>query len=453
MKKLYLLLFAACALACTGPRSREVAQAEPPVFEEHFTDSTLRLDYVFCGDAKHQAIYLQGMVKTGPWAGRRQNLQEPLLRGNGQIRVKDSKTGAVLYSNSFSTLFQEWLDYEEAQNTQRAYENVFLVPFPKDTVQVEVVLTDKHGKQSSSICHTVAPDDILIRQMRENPYKQVLLCGGGAPESTIDIAIVSEGYTAAEEELFFVDATRARDALLAHEPFKSHAGQFTIRAVFVPSQASGPSIPHNGEWHNTLAASHFDTFYSERYLTTSSIQNVHDALGTIPFEHVIVMVNTPVYGGGGIYNNITIMGSGHPTFNQVLVHEFGHAFAGLADEYFYGEQTETPYPADTEPWEPNITTLKDFGSKWQDMLPDCAPIPTPVDSIENTDVRKIWNTLTKEQKTVLNRKLGVYEGAGYMPHGVYRPVQECRMKINECEEFCPVCTRAIERMTEYYTAP
>ena len=445
MKRVLLLAF--LVLCACGQRTQQVWPE--PVFEEHFTDSTLRLDYVFCGDAEYTAIYLQGMVKTGPWAGRRHNLAHPLLRGNGQVLVKEPATGAVLYANSFATLFQEWQGYEEAQHTQKAFENCLLVPFPRDTVDVEVLLSDSHGKISARMSHRVVPEDILIRRAREVDSRTIW--GGGPVEGAIDIVVLAEGYTAAEEEKFQADATRAREALLGHEPFATRADDFTIRTVFAPSEDSGPSIPHLGQWHSTVADSHFDTFYSERYLTTSSMQKVHDALGTVPFEHIIVLVNTPVYGGGGIFNNVTIMGSDHPTFNQVLVHEFGHAFGGLGDEYFYGEQTETPYPADTEPWEPNLTTLKDFASKWQDMLPAGTPIPTSVDNIELQDVRKIWAKLSPEQKELLNTKLGVYEGAGYQAHGVYRPVQECRMKINECDHFCPVCTRAIERMIDYYT--
>ena len=453
-KQLFVFWAAVCAALCScgvQNKAQHRAEVQAPVFEEHFTDSTLRLDYVFCGDAQHQAIYLQGMVKTGHWAGRRHNLQEPLLRGNGQVLVKDPSSGDVLYSNSFSTLFQEWQDYEEAQSTPKAFENCILVPFPKEAVRVEVELTDRHGKVSSRISHLVSPEDILIRCIEPQPYEMRVLWEGGPIEGAIDIAILSEGYTAEEKDLFFADAARARDALLKHAPFSDRASSFTMRAVFAPSQSSGPSVPHRGEWHNTLVDSHFDTFYSERYLTSSSLQKVHDALGTVPFEHIIVLVNTPVYGGGGIYNSLTIMGSGHPTFDQVLVHEFGHAFGGLGDEYFYGEQTETPYPADTEPWEPNLTTLKDFASKWKDMLSAGTPVPTPVDSLERVDVRRIWHTFTQEQKDMLNMKVGVYEGAGYQAHGVYRPVQECRMKINECERFCPVCTRAILRMIDYYT--
>ena len=444
MKRLFALLLALLPLS---------AHAGEPAFDRYFVNATLRLDYVFCGDALHQSIYLQDMVRTGDWAGRRNHLAEPLLAGNGQIRVLEPGTGRVLYANGFSTLFQEWQATPEADRVQRAYENCFQVPFPKVPVEVEIRLTDIHGRPCAELRHAVRPDDILIRQQQDNGYQNKELAWGGSLEGAVDIVILSEGYTASQKRKFFSDAARARDALFAHEPFASRKGEFTVRAVFAPSQESGPSQPHEGRWNNTAVGSHFDTFYTDRYLTTSSMQKVYDAIGNVPFEHVIVLVNTPVYGGGGIYNNVTIMGSDHASFKPVLVHEFGHAFAGLADEYAYdSEGNDCIYPADTEPWEPNITTLHDFAAKWADLLPEGTPLPTPVDAIETQqDVRRIWQTLSPEVKASLNGKVGVYEGAGYQMKGVYRPVQECRMRMNECEEFCPVCLRAINAMIDYYT--
>ena len=421
------------------------------VFGDSFTDATLRLDYVFCGDASHQEIYLRQICRTSEWAGRRENLPEPLLRGNGQIRVLDPDTGECLYANSFSSLFQEWTVTEEATRVPRAFENSFQIPCPRQPVQVEVTLLDTRGQVSARVVHPLDPADILIRPLADNGLPVQEVWKGGSIEEVIDIVIVSEGYTALEEVKFFHDARRAADALFSHEPFASRKERFAVRTVFAPSAQSGVSVPHEGSWKSTVASSHFDTFYSERYLTTSSIWSVWDSIGTVPFEHVIVLANTAVYGGGGIYNNITIMNSDHETFVPVLVHEFGHAFGGLGDEYFYDDQFETQYPAGTEPWEPNLTTLTDFQSKWADMLPKGTRIPTPVDALEKQDVRPIWNTLTQAQKDLLNLKIGVYEGGGYQSKGVYRPVQECRMKINECERFCPVCERAIVRMIDYYT--
>ena len=442
MKRILTMITALLAVAA-GVRAQD--------FDRDFENATLRLDYVFCGDNAHQAIYFQQALRTSEWAGRRKNLSEPLLEGNGQIRVLDPETGECLYANSFSTLFQEWQVTEEALHVQRAFENCFQVPFPKRPVDIEVFLLDTHRKRSSYLKHRIDPSDILIRKVADNGLRSSVIWQVGSLEKTIDIVVVSDGYLPFEEATFYGDADRVAKALFRHEPFASNRNRFTIRAVFAPSRDSGTSIPREGDWKDTAAETHFDTFYSDRYLTTSSMQKVYDLIGTVPFEHVVVLVKTPIYGGGGIYNSLTVMPSDNPTFNAVMVHEFGHAFGGLADEYAYGDQVDTMYPADTEPWEPNITTLHDFASKWQDMLPEETPVPTEPDALDKQDVRRIWNTFTQEQKDLLNLKLGVYEGAGYQSKGVYRPVQECRMRINECDEFCPVCARAIVRMIDFYT--
>ena len=420
-------------------------------FDADFEDATLRLDYVFCGDNAHQAIYFQQALRTSAWAGRRHRLDELALEGNGQIRLLDPESGACLYAHPFSTLFQEWQATEEATRMQRAFENCFQVPFPRRPVDVEITLMDTHRQVCARMRHRIDPADILIRRCAPNGLSSAVVWQGGPLPETVDIVVVSEGYAASEKAKFYADAERLAQALFHHEPFASYRDRFSVRAVFAPAAGSGVSVPRLDRWLDTPAASHFDTFYSDRYLTTSAQQKVYDLIGTVPFEHIIVLANTALYGGGGIFNSLTIMNSDHPTFNAVIVHEFGHAFGGLADEYAYGDQVETYYPADTEPWEPNITTLHDFASKWADLLPAGTPVPTPLDALEQQDVSRIWHTLTPEQKAMLNGGIGVYEGAGYQPRGVYRPVQECRMRINECEDFCPVCTRSLVRLIEFYT--
>lgn len=421
-------------------------------FEDHFTDGTLRLDYVFCGDVHHQSIYFSRAYRTGQWAGRRQHLAEVALQGNGQVRVLDPESGDILYVNGFSTLFQEWQATEEAAHVQKAFENCLQVPFPSHPVDVEVILLDTHAKVSSRLKHRIDPKDILIRASADNGLQVAPVLESGSLQEAIDIVIVAEGYALPDRGKFFHDARRAVDALFSHEPFKSYKKRFNVRAVFAPSADSGVSIPGRGEWKETAVRSHFDTFYSDRYLTTSSMWTLYDLIGTVPFEHVIVLANTAKYGGGGIFNSVTIMNSDHPTFVPVLVHEFGHAFGGLADEYAYGDNPETMYPTDTEPWEPNLTTLVDFDAKWADLLPEGTPVPTPLDKLEEQDVRRIWHTLSADEKASLNSRVGVFEGGGYQTKGVYRPVQECRMRINECEEFCPVCYRHLVRMIGFYTS-
>jgi hypothetical protein len=183
---------------------------------------------------------------------------------------------------------------------------------------------------------------------------------------------------------------------------------------------------------------------------TSQMQRLFDILSGVPFEHAIILVNSDTYGGGGIYNQLTVTTSDHATFQQVLVHEFGHAYGGLGDEYYYDDSYESMYPSDTEPWEPNLTTLVDFQSKWADLLPKGTQVPTPPISLPN--YRNIKTEKERQQLSSATQRVGVYEGGGYQSHGVYRPAQECRMKINEVEHFCPVCSRALVRITDFQTA-
>ena len=305
---------------------------------------------------------------------------------------------------------------------------------PKDTAEVTVELYNNHQEVTATFTHEVLPTDILIRHIGERnitPYRTLRQ----AKDTTrcIHIAYIAEGYQQEEMEQFLQDAKEADDAIFAHEPFKSMSERFQVIAVMPPSIESGTSEPANGIWKETALHAHFDTFYSDRYLTTLHLKDMHDLLAGTPYEHIIVLVNTEKYGGGGILNSYNLAMTHHPFYRQVVVHEFGHSFGGLADEYDYDSQEETLYPADTEPWEPNLTTLVNFESKWKDMLPKGTKIPTRPDGKN------------------LTTKVGVYEGGGYQKRGVYRPTQECRMKINEVKEFCPVCQRALRRLINFYT--
>lgn len=405
-------------------------------FNDFFINGTLRIDYTFSGDSKKQDIYLDKLNVIPGWYGKKQHLSELPVEGNGQITVRSHRTGEVIYRNSFSTLFQEWLSYDEAETTKKSFENVFLVPMPKDTVDVTVDLRNNRREIMASFTHRVVPSDILIRHIGEKditPYTTLQK----ATDTTrcINIAYIAEGYTKEEMHTFINDAKEATDALFAHEPFKSKRPCFNIIAVEAPSRESGTSEPAKGIWKNTALHSHFDTFYSDRYLTTLNLKELHDWLAGTPYEHIIVLVNTDKYGGGGILNSYNLSMTHHEQFKPVVVHEFGHSFGGLGDEYAYDFEDIPMYPHDVEPWEPNLTTLKDFKGKWEDMILPGTPVPTP---------------LSDNPETIQTR-IGVFEGAGYSMKGVYRGVQDCRMRTNSNPEFCDVCKRALTRLIEFYT--
>jgi hypothetical protein len=404
-------------------------------------DYTLRLDYIFSGDATHTEISLAKMGRLEGWWGRTVNMDNLLLRGNGQIILRDSATSQVLYCTSFSTLFSEWQCTPEALHTRKAFENVYLVPMPQATAYVTVNILDKRDSITASMTHIVHPDDILIRPVA-SPYtldKCRYVHKGGDSKEAIDIAIVGEGYTKEEMDIFYRDAKETADQILSYEPFKGKADKLNFIAVPVESKESGVSIPLKGEWKQTAFSSHFSTFYSDRYLTTLHLFDLHDALASVPYEHIIILANTDNYGGGGILNSYVLTAAHNRWAMPVVVHEFGHSFAGLADEYFYDDGTDQ-YDLHTEPWEPNITTLVNFDSKWKDLV-EKSGIVTKADQR-----LPAYRTLVES-----DYKVGIYEGGGYLSEGIYRPYPTCRMRDNTYPLFCPVCQRAISRMIDYQT--
>ena len=420
------ILFLLCLIAVSSTRAQ--------VFADHFADKTLRVDYIFNGNASGQAICLDGLSALPTWAGRKHHLAELPLQGNGQIVMRNAASGKTIYTTSFSSLFQEWLETDEARNVTKGFENTFLLPYPLQPVEIEITLLDPRRNVRASMKHIVHPNDVLIEQKGNShitPHKYLL--HNDSPEKCIDVAILAERYTLQEMQTFYEDADIACKSIFDHEPFKSMKKRFNVVAVASPSTDSGVSVPRLNEWKHTAFGSHFSTFYSDRYLTTSRVKAIHDALAGIPYEHIIILANTEEYGGGGIYNSYTLTTAHHPMFRPVVVHEFGHSFGGLADEYFYDNDVMTDtYPLDIEPWEQNISTQVDFAAKWKDMLSENTPVPTPAEVSENYPT-------------------GVYEGGGYSAKGIFRPAENCRMRTNEYPAFCPVCQRALRRIIEFYT--
>ena len=385
-------------------------------FEAFFCDSTLRLDYIFAGDCHQQHIYVDQMAMSPRWYGRRSRLDEVPLKGNGSITVTNSENGKVIYRHTFSTLFQEWLSTAEAKTTAKSFENVFLIPYPKHPITISVELRDYHDQPMAIMMHDVNPRDIMIRRLIPKTSYFTLQQAADTTKC-IHIAYVAEGYTALQLDQFLQDCRVANEALFSHEPFRSMRQRFNIVALLSASNDSDVSQPGKGVWLDTALDSHFDTFYSERYLTTLHLKKLHDVLAGAPYEHIIVLANTAHYGGGGIYNSYNLSYTRGSQFRPVVVHEFGHSFGGLADEYPYGDD-DPMYFSDTEPWEPNLTTHPE-NPKWQDLINQ--------------------------------GKASVIEGGGYLSKGVWRAQENCRMRTNEHPDFCPVCQQALTRLIDFYT--
>lgn len=412
MMRRQVFLFYLLLLSCTAATAQQ--------FDDYFTDQTLRVDYLFSGDHNTQNIAVDELLVEPRWYGKRHRLAEVPVEGNGQITVRDHHSGRVIYRNSFSTLFQEWQQEPEALNKVKSFENVFLVPMPKDTADITLDLRNNRREISSSMTHQIVPSDILIRPIG---YKDVTsfetLQKASDSTNCIHLAYLAEGYQASEMNTFIADARTAMEALFAHEPYKSMRQYFNIIAVKSPSKESGASEPGKGIWRNTALNSHWDTNYSERYLTTSHLKDMHNWLAGTPYEHILVLVNSERYGGGGVLNSYVLSSTHNKWSKPVVVHEFGHSFAALADEYAYEGDAVDMYPLDVEPWERNITTKVDFTGKWENLIGK-------------------------------DKRAGLYEGAGYKLKGVYRGYPDCRMRTNEIPEFCPACQQATRKLIEFY---
>jgi len=410
-----------------------ILSAQPqPVYEQYFTNERLRLDITFAGDLNTQSVFLENLHKEEFWSGSKKNLVDPFDYGDYYYKVFNSNN-ELIFSKGFNTLFREWRTTAEAKTTKRSFASSYWIPFPKEAVKVVFYERLKEtGKLVELESFNIDPNDKLISMEVENDFKINKIIYNGVPSDKVDLLFIAEGYTQEQMDKFRADAERFAGYLFDIEPYKSRKEDFNIWAVESVSKDSGTDIPHQNIWKNTVLSSNFYTFYIDRYLTVSDQRGVASVASNAHCDAMYVIVNTEKYGGGGIYNFYGLSMADNRVAAEVFVHEFGHSFAGLADEYYTSEVAyEEFYNFNVEPWEPNITTLVDFSKKWEAMITTGAPIPTPND---------------ESYKGVV----GLFEGGGYMAKGIYRPVFNCRMKANNAESFCPVCTAAINRMIDYY---
>ena len=403
-------------------------------YNDYFLDKACRVDFHFCGNAHQTNVFMDNVKMETFWGGRRSNLSEDLNLGDFRFRVLDSISSKQIYTDGFSALYREWLTTPEALKTSKCFEQTIQFPFPKKSVTLIIEKRLNIDQWAELFRYELSPTDKLIQHITPIEVPIKIIAKKTTSDKAIDIAVIAEGYTAKEKRKFFHDAQRLAENLLTHEPFTKYKSRINIYAIAAPSEESGISLSPDSIWRNTAVGSHFFTFYEPRYLTTTNTYEVRDLAALVPYDAIYVLANTSTYGGGGIYNSYALTAAGNKLSTQVTVHEFGHSFAGLADEYFYEKQDalDGMYNIKNEPWEPNITSLIAFDLKWKSQLPEGTLIPTPV-----TDENKI--------------KIGVFEGAGYLTKGMYRPFFDCRMRTNKAPEFCPVCQQAVERRIRFLT--
>lgn len=408
-----------------------LAQAQL-IFDDHFTDRTMRFDFILAGNSESTKVFPVSVNSEPFWGGSLQKLTDPFNYGNFRYEVFDAATGTLLYSKGFCTLYQEWQTTAEAKRIEKSFHEVATFPFPKNKVRFILSIRGRDGLFTRLYETEIDPASYFIINEKPDEALATRIYGSGDPHTSLDIAFLSEGYTKGEMEKFRADVKRMADILFMEAPFDKYRDRINIWAVEAPSQESGTDVPGEGIYVNTALNSSYYTFDVDRYLTTQDIGTVNDYAAAAPHDQIVVLINSPRYGGGGVYNYYSAVTSDHKLTPQVFTHEFGHGFAGLADEYYSSEVAyEEFYPLDVEPWEPNITTMVNFESKWKELIARSVPVPTP-----NT---KKYTGVT-----------GLFEGGGYSAKGIFRPSFDCRMKSNEAESFCEVCQRAIESMILFY---
>ncbi len=406
-------------------------------FDQFFEDKTLRIDYYSTGTRIGETISLDAIREEPIWAGSKTNLLDRFNRGKYMVKVFDLATNNLIFSKGYATLFGEWLTTDEAaKGFQRSLHNSVLMPFPKNKVQVTISTRDEENILREIYSITIDPKTSDIR--KDRPYKNLnvdRILYHGDPSEKVDLLIIGDGYAKNEIEKLKRDADRFTDILFRHSPFKEKKDQFNVWIIEAVSEDSGPDDPRKGLFRSTAIGSSFNTFDSARYLTTPENRMMRDIASNAPYDAILIMVNTSQYGGGGIYNQFSVFASDNEYDAYLLVHEFGHGFAGLADEYYSSQVSYSEfYPPGVEPCEPNITALLDKENlKWKDLVTSGVPIPTPEDKQKYNDV------------------VGCFEGAGYAAKGLYRPMIDCKMFSKGDTDFCPVCKRAIQDMINFYS--
>jgi len=399
-------------------------------FDKFFGEGSLRVDYFHGGNSTEEFISNDALYHEPFFGGSKINLIDSFNYGHYKYEVYDSLTNKLIYSRGYSTLFGEWRFTAEAKQYRRTFSESVIMPFPKKSIKLVFYKRLKNMEWEKLYVRNINPQDYIIRPQQNLIIKAQKVHYSGDPATKVDIVLLAEGYTADEQEKFMKDAERFKDYLLSWAPFNKMKDRFNIWVVPVVSLESGTDIPGTNVWKNTAFDSHFYTFGTERYINTVNNKAVRDAAANAPYDQIYILANTPKYGGAGIFNYYSICTADNRSSGFVFCHEFGHAFAGLGDEYGADGSVEDFYDLSYEPWEPNLTTLVDFSKKWKSMVSEKTPIPTP-DTQENSKV------------------VGAFEGAGYVQKGVYRPVHDCSMRSIRDDDFCPVCTKAIIDMINF----
>ena len=449
-------------------------------FDDFFIDKTMRIDYYHTGNVGQEIIALDRVVSDGPWPGSRTRLVDTMNLGKYLVEVVDRETNQVIYSRGFASVYGEWETTDEAKEHAGTFSESVRFPWPKKPVQVVLKKRDKQFAFQQIWSTLVDPNSRFVNPSDRKPAGKVWnVIENGPASEKVDLLVIGEGYTEAELPKFHNDVKRLVGKLFATEPFKSRQKDFNVRALDVISPVSGVHRPRTGDNRRTTTGVQYNIFDSERYVLSLDDRAMRDVASSAPYDFLEILVNEKQYGGGGIFRDQATAAVDTGFAEYVFVHEFGHHFAGLGDEYYTSDVSyETGAGEHPEPWEPNVTA-NGAHPKWFDLIAAQTPLPTPWDKaafekhsaeyqaerrkLRNANVpesqmdelfrrEQVWETKFLGEQTYAG-KVGAFEGAGYEAHGLYRPEIDCIMFTRDEVGFCRVCSRAISRMIDEYSRP
>lgn len=444
----------------------------PSAFDADFTGETMRVALYQVGDAREELVTLHQVYRDGPWAGPQSPLLDPFGYGRYAATLLDAATRRPIYSRGFDSMFGEYRTTGPAlEGKKRVFERALRLPWPRRPAVLEIGRRNHRNELETIFSTTVDPSDYHL--IKEAPgagdwvYEAVK---NGEPRNQVDLVFVGEGYTAADRDKFKADVDRVAGWLFSYEPYKRLQGRFNVTGVLRPSPERAMDEPRQRVFRKTTLNASFNAFDTDRYMLVEENHAVREIAAQVPYDTIVILVNSARYGGGGIYEDYCVTTVDHARSRAVFIHEFGHSFAGLADEYYASDVAYNDfYPKGVEPLEPNITALLDPANlKWKDQVTPGVPIPTPYGKEERealqAGLRKARQAGDEAAVTSLTARLaaldarfqgvrdavGAFEGAGYASKGLYRPAWYCLMIASPKDEFCPVCQGAIERMIRHH---
>ncbi|HEV3217075.1 MAG TPA: M64 family metallopeptidase [Vicinamibacterales bacterium] len=419
-----LLCIVVAALVC-------LAAGPPTSYDRFFTSETMRVDYVHTGGLGAEALALDRVASDGPWPGSRTNLVDDTNLGTYFFEVADRDSHQIIYSRGFGSIYGEWATTADVRSSTRTFQESLRFPWPKAPVRIQLKRRDAENAFRDLWSTDIDPRAPAARRQEPHSAGRVWpVFESGPPAEKVDLLLMSEGYTARQIPKFHADAARLVNALFSYEPFKSRKSDFNVRGLDLPSDESGITNPRQGLFRRTPLSAQYGVFGLERYILSYDNRALREAASAAPYDVVEILVNDNEFGGGGIFNLQSTVAVDNPLAERVFVHEFGHNLAGLGDEYTGNVTYETSAAERPEPWEPNLTALKNPAAlKWRDLVEAGTPIPTPPS---------------------FAGRVGAFEGGGYVEHGLYRPEAACIMGSTGALGFCRVCQRAINRAIDRF---